>query len=300
MKSYDNIVTFYTGSGLDTLAVNSSTPATPDGTEYIAELINQGMFGPQQDWMDYASLTPTGVIDIKGTSQIRDAIQLGNGIGPGMYVQYGKDDDPSVTGDRVILLSEQGVLISAYPDLDAATWIGGDTAAQVAAIAAGKKFYRSSDAAGTIGNAAGPYLQLPVNPSPSFLKEYSEADGDFTITGANWTTISAVAVPYKTTNGKWYLKFNILGDTSSTTASLALTFSGILTRAMTTSRSWRFSAGPTSAAISNTFVGSPENSNTLTITYSAVTNRFLCFGDIPLASKPTWADDFEIQWGITY
>lgn len=159
MKSYDNIVTFYSGSGLDTLAVNSSTPATPDGTEYIAELINQGMFGWQQDLMDYASLTPTGVIDIKGTNQLREAIQLGNGVGPGKLVGWFLDDDPSVTGDRVLLMQGQGVLISVYPDLDAVVYVGDGNNATV--HAGGGKFYRSSDAGGTTPNIAGPYLQLP-------------------------------------------------------------------------------------------------------------------------------------------
>ena len=61
-----------------------------------------------------------------------------------------------------MLLSEQGVLIASYPDLDAATWVGDAGGTHNAAVhAGGGKFYRSSDAPGTTPNPAGPYLQLP-------------------------------------------------------------------------------------------------------------------------------------------
>ena len=63
------------------------------------------------------------------------------------------------TGDSTALflshdsVKVQGVLVATYADLDRETWIGGNTAAQVAAAAAGEKFYRSSDAGGATGDA---------------------------------------------------------------------------------------------------------------------------------------------------
>jgi hypothetical protein len=295
MKSWDAVVTFYSGSGLDTLAVNSSTPSTPDGTEYIAELINNGMFGWMQDFMDYASLTPSGVIEIKGTSQLRTAIQLGNGVGPGKYVQWGLADNPSVTGDRVLLLSEQGVLIASYPDLDAACWIGGDTAAQVAAAAAGAKFYRSSDAAGTTGDAAGPYLQLPAA-NPTFLQQYD--DSVVTVTGQTGFSINAgTFLPYKTSDGTWYLLFHVdYTQNSSTVADISI--SGITTPATPNQACSGSQRNTSSTSTTRCYLLNGTTSVRLEVTVAST--NFTMSGNIRLASKPTWADDFSFPWGITY
>jgi hypothetical protein len=159
MIAIENVNTYVSGTFPNTVAVNSSGPATQDGFEFIAEWINNSVIGNQQDWMDYAGLTPNGVTESAGVSQIRNAVQLGNAIGPGIGVQWWKNDDPSVTGDRVLLLQGQGVLIASYPLLDAACYVGDANNAAVAA--GGGKFYRSSDAAGTTPNIAGPYIQLP-------------------------------------------------------------------------------------------------------------------------------------------
>ncbi len=50
---------------------------------------------------------------------------------------------------------------------------------------------------------------------PATWKQYSEAAGDFTVTGTlSWVTVRAVAVPYQTTDGAWRIKFNIVGTHS--------------------------------------------------------------------------------------
>ena len=50
-----------------------------------------------------------------------------------------------------------------------------------------------------------------------------------------------------------------------------------------------------------TFARATQNSNTFEITHPSVSTTYYEFNiDIELASKPTWADDFSIPWGITY
>ncbi len=161
MKDNAAIQTYSSGAFPNVVAINSTGAATQDGTEYIAEQINNGMFGWMQALMDYASLTPDGVIEAAGASQILEAIQKGFGVGPGKLVGWFLDDDPSVTGDRVLLLQEQGILIASYTELVTATYVGDGNNATV--HAGGGKFYKSSDAAGTTPDIAGPYLQLPAS-----------------------------------------------------------------------------------------------------------------------------------------
>jgi len=162
MDFIESVNTYVTGTFPDAVADNSSGVATADGFEFIAEWINNSVIGNQQDWMNYAGLTPNGVTESDGFSQVREAVQLGHGIGPGKAVIWLLDDDPSVTGDRVLLLEGQGVLIASYPLLDAVSWVGDAGGTHNAAVKTGGGFfYRSSDAAGTTPNAVGPYLQLP-------------------------------------------------------------------------------------------------------------------------------------------
>ena len=182
MIAIENVNAFVTGVFPDTVADNSTGASTADGFEFIAEYINNSIIGPQQAMMDYAGLTPDGVTESASASQMIEAIQKGNAVGPGWVHRRDIFDSPAVNGDRSLILSEQGVLIATYPELDAATWIGGNTAAQVAAAAAGGKYYRSSDAGGAVGDAAGPYIQLPAQPEPTFLKQYTGiAAADFTV-----------------------------------------------------------------------------------------------------------------------
>lgn len=159
MKDNAAIQTFSSGAFPNVVAINSTGAATQDGTEFIAEAINNNMFGWMQAFMDYASLTPDGVIEAAGASQILEAIQKGFGVGPGKLVGWFLDDDPSVTGDRVLLMQGQGVLIASYLDLVAATYVGDGS--NTAVHAGGGKFYKSSDAAGTTPDIAGTWFQIP-------------------------------------------------------------------------------------------------------------------------------------------
>ncbi len=63
------------------------------------------------------------------------------------------------------------------------------------------------------------------------VKEYSEAAGDFTITGANWTTIIAFIRVFQINDwsgkGFWKIEFNVAGSVSVAAAALAATISGV-------------------------------------------------------------------------
>lgn len=153
-----NFFTFFANTnGLafpDTLAVNASGPSATDGTEFVKGFIDD-IWGWFQAMLDYASLTPTGVSEGPGASQMLEAIGKGFGIGPGLGVTYWKEGDPSVNGDRVLLLNGQGILRANFAELDAAVYVGDGNNGTADA------FYRADDAAGTIRNIAGIYLIMP-------------------------------------------------------------------------------------------------------------------------------------------
>ncbi len=138
----------------NTEAVNVSAPGAGDGTEFVALLVND-IWGRAQAIMDYAGLTPNGVMEAPGTAQIIEALCKGLGVGPGMGVIYWKNDTPAALGDRVLLLQGQVILIATYPLLAAAVYCGDANNATAPA------FYKTSDAGGTTRSTAGTYLVLP-------------------------------------------------------------------------------------------------------------------------------------------
>lgn len=138
----------------NTEAVNVSAPGAGDGTEFVALLVND-IWGRAQAIMDYAGLTPDGVMEAPGTAQIIEALCKGLGVGPGMGVMYWKNDTPAALGDRVLLLQGQVILIATYPLLAAAVYCGDANNATAPA------FYKTSDAGGTTRSTAGTYLVLP-------------------------------------------------------------------------------------------------------------------------------------------
>ncbi|MCP4711304.1 MAG: hypothetical protein GY869_22010 [Planctomycetes bacterium] len=294
--------TYTSGSFPSTTADNSSGTATTDGFEFVKAYLDNSVLGPQQAIMAYAAggtNVPTGsvgvpnsVAEAAGVSQIVEALHKMTGSGPGTVKPWMKKDNPSVTGDRVLLLSEQGILYANYPALDGACYVGDGNNATVAA--AGGKFYRSSDSAGTTANIAGPYLQLPPNLNPTFMKEYSEDNGDFTITGTNWATSYATAIPYKTSDGIWRLKFNLMGSLSPVASSITLTFNSV---------TFSYLSGITAATDSAGDWGmgfTAASASTFQVFSSTARGSYRISGDVELNAKPTWADDFDVQWGITY
>jgi len=118
---------------------------------------------------------------------------------------------------------------------------------------------------------------------------------DFTVSDTNWTTTRAVAVPYKTEDGVWRLRFNIKGSYSTALASSSslaisgITFKNIATFSQSLSIS-QFTNG-TSAPIK----GSAEsNSGNISFFFTGNVQVISVSGDVELESKPTWAIDKSI------
>jgi len=159
----------------DTEAVNVSAPGAGDGTEFVAILVND-IWGRVQAIMDYAGLTPDGVMEAPGTAQIIEALCKGLGVGPGMGVMYWKNDTPAALGDRVLLLQGQVILIATYPLLAAAVYCGDANNATAPA------FYKTSDAGGTTRSTTGAYMVLPDTRGLSL-----KGVGDATVNGRTKT-----------------------------------------------------------------------------------------------------------------
>lgn len=75
MKKFENSHTNASGVFPDTLAIDASGPSATDGTEYVAEGINDG-WGAVQALLDDTGVTPSGVTEVKGTSDILDALKI--------------------------------------------------------------------------------------------------------------------------------------------------------------------------------------------------------------------------------
>lgn len=137
----------------NTLTVNATGAGTGDGTEMVKILFDQ-IFGLCYSLMDSAGLTPDSLTEAPGTSQIVESVQRIAG-GPGEGVIWWKNADPATTGDRVLLLKGQVILISDYQDLVSATYKGDGTNGTV------PSYYKTSDAGGTTRDTGGTYYVLP-------------------------------------------------------------------------------------------------------------------------------------------
>jgi len=154
MINYQTTFTYTDGVPFpNTKTINASGAGTADGTELV-KAFGDNIWGPAQALLHAAGLTPDSVTEAPGTSQILDAIRKISGS-PGEGVIWWKSVDPSVSGDRVLLLNGQGILRANYPELDAAVYVGDPDNPTASA------FYHANDAAGTSRNTAGIYLILP-------------------------------------------------------------------------------------------------------------------------------------------
>jgi hypothetical protein len=155
MQDYAAAFTNFSGAFPDILAVNASGPSATDGTEFVANMINDSMWGVWQMILNHAGLTPNGVLESDSASQMKEAIRKGFALAPGMVAQWHLDDDPGTSGHRALLLNGQGILRANYPDLDAAVYVGDGNNATADA------YYRADNSDGSSRNIAGIYLILP-------------------------------------------------------------------------------------------------------------------------------------------
>jgi hypothetical protein len=123
-------------------------------------------------------------------------------------------------------------------------------------------------------------------------KPYSQANGDFTITGTNWTTQYSKFVPQKLADGKWRLFFNFRGLLSSAASNITLTFSGT---AFETSgeQSFTVRAQQVGTADRVTLFGRVSNAASGIVQLAASggsADLWVVSGFADLDSKPTYAD----------
>lgn len=137
----------------NTAAVNSSGGATTDGTEFIASMVNDSMWGVWQALLNYTGQTPNGIVESISNSQILESLRRFET--PGKIISAVWNGDPAVLGIRALQLTGQGILRANYTELDDVIYVG-DTDNPTA-----ETFYHADDAAGVTRNTAGVYLILP-------------------------------------------------------------------------------------------------------------------------------------------
>lgn len=153
MKDFSTL-TNTSGSFPNVISYASSGPTLRDGTPVTPTIVND-IWGAFQAILDAAGVTPSGDVDVAGTSDLLDSIRKVSGA-PGELVFHAAPDD---TIDANILpLKGQVITIASYPELVAATYIGDVNNANTAYSGG---FYKTSDSGGTTRNTAGPYFVLP-------------------------------------------------------------------------------------------------------------------------------------------
>ena len=132
-------------------AKNVVTAGDGTGTPWTKSIVDD-IYGFFSRGMALAGLTPTNNSDTSLASQIHDSLRLTCGY-PGMVVMHHMTTIP--TGIRLLNLEGQGVLVSAYPALAAACYVGDPNNPAAGA------YYKADDALGAVRNTAGVYLILP-------------------------------------------------------------------------------------------------------------------------------------------
>lgn len=121
----------------------------------------------------------------------------------------------------------------------------------------------------------------------------------FTISGTNWTTTSAVLIPTKTSDGKWFLSGHIFGTLSSTTTSFDATISGV-TFKNTSNYNQACSANIGESGVSlrtPRWVGTTPNTGVVGIVSDsgAFNSINITIENAELESMPTWATDYAAE-----
>ena len=140
-------------------------------------------------------------------------------------------------------------------------------------------------AVGTIGVKGGNVIVS----APSLIKQTKEYTLTVTSGNAGWSTTRAVGIAYADSTGVWRLKFNVYG-TFNQSATVNFTIANITTAAVRQAvaiymeevgTATRQNTGGFIEASYNVVYGSTPGVNSTMIT---------AYGDVELASKPSWAD----------
>lgn len=151
MKDFKTIYgSLVTGDWPNSVGKNASGASASDGTPFCADLIND-LWGWQKRIMYLAGMTPSGVADDYSASDIVTA--LSRVIrGPGEFAQVALNAT-ELALRRLLPLTGQQLLISSYPNLCAAVYVG-----DAANPTAGAFYKCTSD--GT-RSTSGTYLKMP-------------------------------------------------------------------------------------------------------------------------------------------
>lgn len=117
-----------------------------------------------------------------------------------------------------------------------------------------------------------------VGENLSAVRQYN-----LTVTGTGFTSTRAVGIPYKTLDGTWRLRFNIVG-TRTSSATWLLSVSGITTVNVRQAIASNDDSG--GSAQSNAFA--EASSSTIQLTHAAAFTGATCAGDIELTGKPSF------------
>lgn len=152
----------------DVRAINASGPLATDGTEIIANVLDD-VWAEKQALLDFYDYPPLGIHDEPGLfpsglplSQPL-ALQYMNYGAPGTIVNWASEIDPALLGSefevnfqvRLLLLHGQGILRADYKMLDSIVYAGDPNNATADA------FYHADDSLGAVRNITGDWLILP-------------------------------------------------------------------------------------------------------------------------------------------
>ena len=154
-----------------TRAINATGPLVQDGTEIVADVVND-FWLEKQSLLDFYEDTPNDLFDVAGLDPGNNlpnsqplAINLMNYGTPGSIIAWASDKDPALLGVdltfdftvRLLLLQGQGIdrTLDDYRLLDSIVYVGDPDNGTA------DSFYHADDAGGTSRNPAGDYLILP-------------------------------------------------------------------------------------------------------------------------------------------
>lgn len=116
----------------------------------------------------------------------------------------------------------------------------------------------------------------------TYQKKYS-----LTVTGTNWTTATAIGIPFKDMDGNWYIYLNITGTLSVAASNPVLTVTGITTANV--ANMYQVCTG-SGTAVDFYWCYFGVNTNTIDIAYAATHTRALVQAIVKLESKPTFVE----------
>jgi hypothetical protein len=117
----------------------------------------------------------------------------------------------------------------------------------------------------------------------------SYVSASYISSGGSWTTNTAYAIPYKSKNGNWRIRYNISGSTTSGATEVDINISGITFIAG--SNNYQSGSGGNDSSYTSLSKICPGSD--LIQTYAGASSRnWFFYGDANITAMPTWGTDF--------